>query len=55
MEKFLSTIVMVLAVAGIGFASSGCTTNNITERRDKPVVTEKTTDKVTTETKTTRE
>ena len=65
MAKFIGSIMTVLVVMVIAFTSSSCTTNNVTERRDKPTVTEKTTekttgynadgDKVKTETKTTRE
>jgi hypothetical protein len=65
MAKFAGRIMTVLVVMVIAFASSGCTTNNTTERSDKGTVTEKKTEKTTegndhgekvkTETKTTRE
>jgi hypothetical protein len=64
MAKFMGRMMTVLAGMVIAFASSGCTTTNVTERGDKATVTERTTEKttghhggekVTTETKTTRE
>ena len=66
MAKFMGRIMTLLAAVVIFFTSIGCsTTNNVTERGDKPTVTEKKTetttdynrrgDSVKTETKTTRE
>ena len=64
MAKFMGRFMTVLVVTVIAFAYSGCTTNNVTEHKDKGTVTEKTSEKTTehgngdtvkTETKTTRE
>ena len=64
MAKFMGRFMTVLAVMVVAFAYSGCTTNNVTEHKDKGTVTEKTTEKTTengngekvkTETKTTHE
>jgi hypothetical protein len=61
MAKLMGRIMTALAVVAIAFASGGCKTTNVTERSDRPTVTERTTvdnangERVRTETKTTRE
>ena len=51
MAKFMRKFMTGLAVMVIALAYSGCsTTNNITERSDKPTVKEKTTEHHSTDT-----